>query len=57
MTDYGAELVRVFDIAPDGSLSEAREFVTVPGPDGMAVDDAGNLFVASYDGGVVEICP
>ena len=24
--------------------------MTVAGPDGMAVDDAGNLFVASYDG-------
>ena len=55
VTDYAAGLVRVFDVAADGSLSEAREFVTVAGPDGMAVDGAGNLFVASYDGGVVEV--
>ena len=55
MTDYGGRARPGIDIAPDGSLSEAREFVTVPGPDGMAVDDAGNLFVASYDGGVVEV--
>jgi gluconolactonase len=43
-------LVWIFDVAPDGSLSKARTFVTVVGADGMAVDDAGNLFVASSIG-------
>lgn len=55
VTDYAAELVRVFDVARDGSLSEPRTFVTVAGPDGMAVDDAGNLFVASYNGRAIEV--
>jgi gluconolactonase len=55
VTDYAAELVRVFDVATDGSLSEAKMFVTVLGPDGMAVDNAGNLFVASYDGRAIEV--
>ena len=55
VTDYLANLVRVFDIDTDGSLSNARKLVTVSGPDGMAVDRAGNLFVASYDGGVIEV--
>ena len=55
VTDFGAGLVRVFNVASDGSLGEGREFVTVDTPDGMAVDDAGNLFVASYQGSVVEV--
>jgi gluconolactonase len=55
VTDYSAEVVRVFDVATNGSLSEPRTFVTVAGPDGMAVDEAGNLFVASYDGRSIEV--
>lgn len=55
VTDYAAELVRVFDVARNGSLSQPRTFVTVVGPDGMAVDDAGNLFVASYNGRAIEV--
>jgi gluconolactonase len=55
VTDYFANLVRVFDIDTDGSLSKARKLVTVSGPDGMAVDQAGNLFVASYNGGGIEV--
>jgi len=50
-------LVWVFDVAADGSLSEARTFVTIEdSPDGMAVDHAGNLFVASF-GGIEVFAP
>ena len=39
-------MVWAFDVAGDGALSEARTFVTTSdGPDGMAVDSVGNLFV------------
>ncbi len=55
VTDFAASLVRVFDVAPDGSLSEVRTFATVASPDGIAVDEAGNLFVASWDGRAVEV--
>jgi gluconolactonase len=55
VTDYNASVVRVFDVAKDGSLSKARTFVEVAGPDGMAVDEAGNLFIASYVGGAIEV--
>ena len=55
VTDYAAGLVRVFDVARNGSLSKPRTFVDVAGPDGMAVDEAGNLFIASYDGGAIEV--
>ena len=51
VSDYDAGLVRVMDVAADGKLSEARTFVTTGAdPDGMAVDDAGNLFVATASG-------
>ncbi len=55
VTDYNAGVVRVFEVAKDGSLSKARTFVEVAGPDGMAVDESGNLFIASYDGGAIEV--
>ena len=49
--DSEADRVRASDVAVDGSLSGERTFVaSVPTPDGMAVDVAGNLFVAAADG-------
>jgi gluconolactonase len=51
VTNYAADLVWVMDVAIDGTLSEARTFVTTgDGPDGMAVDNAGNLFVTTGSG-------
>jgi gluconolactonase len=43
--------VMAFDVSSDGSLSGQRVFVDdVVGPDGMAIDTGGNLFVAAGDG-------
>jgi sugar lactone lactonase YvrE len=59
VSNQAANLVWVFDVADDGSLSEARTFVAKGdgpdgmagyGPDGMAVDAAGNLFVTTGRG-------
>ena len=37
-----------FDVNSDGSLSEQRVFVDdVIGPDGMAIDTGGNLFITT----------
>ena len=48
VANWADSLVWRFDVAADGSLSEAHTFVTTgDGPDGMAVDDAGNLFVTT----------
>ena len=55
VTDFASSLVRVFDVAPNGSLSEPRTLVDVADPDGMAVDRAGNLYIASYNAGTVEV--
>ena len=49
--DTAAGTVRAWDVATDGSLSGERVHVTTSGnPDGMAVDRAGNLFVATRTG-------
>jgi gluconolactonase len=51
VANWADDVVWAFDVAGDGSLSEARTFVrTGDGPDGMAVDDAGNLFVTTARG-------
>jgi gluconolactonase len=48
--------IRVFDVAPDGSLSNSRLFADVnlpgshEGPDGIKVDAHGNVFCAGPDG-------
>ena len=55
VSDYDANLVRVFDVADDGTLSEPSTFAEVAGPDGMAVDEAGNLFVASFNGSALQV--
>jgi gluconolactonase len=51
--DTADGLVRRFPVRPDGSLGASTIFVpsTGGGGDGMAVDDAGNVYVAT-DGGV-----
>ena len=51
--DTAAGLVRKFPVKPDGSLGPPTMFVpyTGGGGDGMAVDDAGNVYVAT-DAGV-----
>ncbi|MFT5356481.1 MAG: sugar lactone lactonase YvrE [Polyangiales bacterium] len=51
VADTAAGLVRAFDVGADGSTSGERTFTTdTPNADGMAVDVAGNLFVATGAG-------
>jgi gluconolactonase len=47
-----------YQVGPDGAIGEREEFAALPGgdgPDGMAFDEAGNLYVAHYGGGKVAI--
>lgn len=51
VADTDAGLVRQMSVAADGSLGAATDFVhTSVGPDGLAVDAMGNLFVATNAG-------
>jgi gluconolactonase len=51
VANWEDDVVWVFDVAADGSLSEARTFAEAgPHPDGIAVDRAGNLFVTGDEG-------
>ena len=53
--DSAAQHLIVHDVAPDGSCSNRRSIATIAvgGPDGLAVDEAGALWIAIYDGGCV----
>ena len=53
--DSAAQHLIVHDVAPDGSCSNRRSISVraVGGPDGLAVDEAGAIWVAIYDGGCV----
>jgi gluconolactonase len=60
LAESAMERVLVFPIGADGSLGDPSEFVSMPGgdPDGMAFDEAGNLYVAHFGGGAVwKIAP
>ncbi|MEI6653807.1 MAG: SMP-30/gluconolactonase/LRE family protein [Verrucomicrobiota bacterium] len=45
--------IRAFDVAADGTLSNSRVFAKTPGPDGMKVDSAGNVYCTSGPGVMV----
>jgi gluconolactonase len=47
--------VWVYAVGDNGQPGPRREFAKVPSPDGMAVDCAGNLYVASHDAGRLQV--
>jgi gluconolactonase len=54
---YRNRLLR-YDIAPDGTMGPRQHWADTyvpPGPDGMAFDDAGNLYVAHFSAGAVDV--
>ena len=57
VADYGANVVRAFTVAADGSTSGRRNFVTVSSPDGLGMDCLGNLYVASGTGSMYVFDP
>ena len=50
VVDSAANVVNVWDVAADGTPGNETKFATVNGGDGMAVDKAGNVYVAASDG-------
>jgi gluconolactonase len=45
-----ADELMAMDVAADGSTSKVRYFARVPYPDGIAIDLAGNIYVAGEKG-------
>lgn len=50
LADTADDVVRAFDVESSGALSAERVFESVPDPDGMTADEAGNLYVATGNG-------
>jgi gluconolactonase len=53
VVDTAANVVNVWNVAADGTPGNETKFATVNGGDGMAVDKAGNVYVAASDGVLV----
>jgi gluconolactonase len=47
--------VGVYPVNPDGSTGTRQDFAAVATPDGMTIDCAGNLYVASHNAGTVVV--
>ncbi len=56
VSDEAAGFLRAYDVAADGSTSNPRKWAEASHPDGVAVDDAGNVFVAAL-GGIAVFAP
>lgn len=57
LSDSEENVVRVFDVAADGALSNERMFAeNILGADGMTRDDEGNLYVAG-ESGITVLAP
>ena len=58
LAETGEHRILRYAIGADGGIGPRQEFARLPGgegPDGMAFDEAGNLYVAHYGGGRVAI--
>lgn len=51
----GAAKVYRFDVADDGKVSNKTEFASVAEPDGLTVDELGNIYIASYNDGAINV--
>ncbi len=50
VADYMGVVIRQFDVADDGSVSNERTFCKVSNPDGFAIDEQGNLWTSCREG-------
>jgi gluconolactonase len=55
LSQDGPDQVWIYDVAANGTLSNGKTFVSVPEPDGITVDEKGNIYVASYQEGKVHV--
>src|SRR5438874_2555110 len=50
-----SSILRLSPVAPRGQVTEFARLADPPGPDGMAFDAAGNLYVAHYNAERVDV--
>ena len=50
VADYMGGLIRQYDVAGDGGVSNERTFCDVPNPDGFTVDEHGNVWTSERNG-------
>jgi len=55
VNDYGGSLIYKYDVAADGSLSQETVFDSVSSPDGITVDEKGNVYVSSGLKGTIVV--
>jgi gluconolactonase len=55
VTGDGAKKVFRFDVKEDGTVSNRTEFASINEPDGLTLDEKGNIYVASYAEGAVHV--
>jgi gluconolactonase len=48
-------VIGVYPVLADGSVGTRQKFADLPGPDGMGMDCAGNLYATSHDAGKVVV--
>ena len=44
-----------FDVSVDGKVSNRSVFTSIPVPDGLTVDEKGNIYIASYGNGSIYV--
>jgi gluconolactonase len=52
---YSENRIYAYQVRPDGSTGQRRVFATIPGPDGVTVDCAGNVYWVSNSQGRVYV--
>lgn len=55
VTMDGPAAVYRYDVNDDGSLKNEKLFASVKEPDGLTVDELGNLYIASYNDGAIMV--
>jgi gluconolactonase len=50
IADSEKDFIRAYDLAPDATLSNPRQFCRCPGPDGIKTDTNGNIWATAADG-------
>ena len=55
LSQDGPDAVYRYEVNADGTLKNEKKFADVKEPDGMTADEKGNLYVASYDEGIIQV--